>query len=129
VKCASVSKAYNTYGDVNNQRSVAPKWTPIFKKVSFIDDPEFKRVPSALDQIEKEGKKLTKWELCVVVKELRKFKRFKPALEVYEWMNNRVGRFELSSSDYVKRSPYTYIYKKKKPNLYISNVYVDPCGS
>jgi len=47
-------------------------------------------------------------ELCVVVKELRKFKRFKLALEVYEWMNNRVGRFELSSSDYVERSPYTY---------------------
>lgn len=54
---------------------------------------------SVLNQWENEGKRLTKWELCRVVKELRKFKRFKMALEVYEWMNNRGERFRLSSSD------------------------------
>ena len=37
---------------------------------------------SVLNQWENEGKRLTKWELCRVVKELRKFKRFKMALEV-----------------------------------------------
>ncbi|KAF2312639.1 hypothetical protein GH714_039350 [Hevea brasiliensis] len=49
--------------------------------------------------MEKDGKKLTKWELCRVVKELRKFKRHKQALEVYDWMNNREERFRLSASD------------------------------
>lgn len=35
-----------------------------------------------LEQWEEEGRKLTKWDLCRVVKELRKYRRFKPALEV-----------------------------------------------
>lgn len=63
-----------------------------------MEDPELE-VGSVLNQVEKEGKKLTKWELCRVVRELRKSKRFKLALEVYEWMNNRIERFKLSSSD------------------------------
>lgn len=37
---------------------------------------------SVLNQWENEGKKLTKWELSRVVKELRKYKRFERALEV-----------------------------------------------
>lgn len=37
---------------------------------------------SVLNQMENEGKKLSKWELCKVVKALRKFRRFKYALEV-----------------------------------------------
>lgn len=63
-----------------------------------MENPEL-GVASVLNQCEKEGKKLTKWELCRIVRELRKFKRFKLALEVYEWMNNRIERFRLSSSD------------------------------
>jgi len=53
-------------------------------------------VASVLDQIEKEGKKLTKWELCVVVKELRKCKRFKLALEVFHhfWLLYELQSFE-----------------------------------
>lgn len=54
---------------------------------------------SVLNQWENEGKKFTKWELCRVVKELRKYRRYKLALEVYEWMNNREERFRLSTSD------------------------------
>lgn len=54
---------------------------------------------SVLNQWENEGRNLTKWELCRVVKELRKFKRYNLALEVYEWMNNREERFRLSTSD------------------------------
>lgn len=54
---------------------------------------------SVLSQWEKEGRRLTKWELCRVVKELRKFKRYKLALEVYDWMNDRGERFRVSASD------------------------------
>lgn len=54
---------------------------------------------TVLSQWEREGRQLSKWELCRVVKELRKYKRFDRALEVYDWMNNRGERFRLSSSD------------------------------
>ena len=37
---------------------------------------------SVLNQWENEGKRLTKWELCRVVKELRKYKRYQQAFEV-----------------------------------------------
>ena len=52
-----------------------------------------------LNDWKKEGRKLIKWELCRVVKELRKYKRYKQALEVYEWMNNKGERFRHSASD------------------------------
>ncbi|KAF9625439.1 hypothetical protein IFM89_022836 [Coptis chinensis] len=74
------------------------KWTGVYKRISLLENPD---VGSAfvLDQFDKEGKSLSRWELCRVVKELRKFRRFKLALEVYEWMNEREDRFALSSSD------------------------------
>jgi len=42
---------------------------------------------SVLNQWENDGKRLTKWELCRVVKELRKYKRYQQALEVIKtWL-------------------------------------------
>lgn len=64
----------------------------------MIGDPEI-GVASVLNQCEKEGKRLTKWELSRIARELRKFRRHKLAIEVYEWMNNRMERFRLTSSD------------------------------
>lgn len=57
------------------------KWNAIYRKISLTDDPEV-RSADVLNQWEKEGRKLTKWELCRVVKELRKYKRYDRALEV-----------------------------------------------
>lgn len=37
---------------------------------------------SVLNQWENEGKSLTKWELCRIVKELRKYRRHDKALQV-----------------------------------------------
>ncbi|KAL5560625.1 hypothetical protein UlMin_036836 [Ulmus minor] len=74
------------------------KWNAIYKRISLMENPELGS-SSVLNQWEKEGRQLTKWELCRVVKELRKYKRYERALEVYEWMNNRGERFRLSSSD------------------------------
>lgn len=74
------------------------KWNAIYKKISLIRNPELGSA-SVLNQWEKDGRKLTKWELCRVVKELRKYKRYKQSLEVYDWMNNRPERFRLSASD------------------------------
>lgn len=57
------------------------KWNAVYKRISMMEDPE-KGSASVLNQWENEGKRLSKWEICRIVKELRKFRRFKLALEV-----------------------------------------------
>lgn len=77
----SISQVHN-YGTVDYERRPIVKWNAIYRKLSLLaDDPE-SNSSSVLNQWEKEGKKLSKWELCRVVKELRKFKRYGRALEV-----------------------------------------------
>lgn len=59
------------------------KWNAIYKKISLLDNSNLDVGAAAvLNQTENEGKRLSKWELSRVVKELRKFRRFKLALEV-----------------------------------------------
>ncbi|XP_008232381.1 PREDICTED: pentatricopeptide repeat-containing protein At1g02150 [Prunus mume] len=93
----SISQVHN-YGTVDYERRPMVKWNAIYRKISLTDDPEV-RSADVLNQWEKEGRKLTKWELCRVVKELRKYKRYDRALEVYDWMSNRGERFRISTSD------------------------------
>ena len=57
------------------------KWNAIYKKISFMENPE-EGSASVLNEWENGSRKVTKWELCRVVKELRKYRRFKQALEV-----------------------------------------------
>lgn len=73
----------------------------MFKKISFSNGGTqgVGVAASVLNQWENEGKSISKWELSRVVKELRKFRRFKLALEVYEWINNREERFRTTPSD------------------------------
>ncbi|EOA38945.1 hypothetical protein CARUB_v10011354mg [Capsella rubella] len=93
----SISQVYG-YGTVDYERRPIIQWNAIYKKISLMEKPEL-GAASVLNQWEKGGRKLTKWELCRVVKELRKYKRPNQALEVYDWMNNRGERFRLSASD------------------------------
>ncbi|KAK4759268.1 hypothetical protein SAY87_022399 [Trapa incisa] len=93
----SVSKVHG-YGAVDYERRPMVKWNALYRRISLMEKPELGSA-TILNQCEDEGKKLTKWELCRVVKELRKFKRYRPALEVYEWMNNREEKYHLSASD------------------------------
>ncbi|KAM1175405.1 hypothetical protein ACFX2I_027815 [Malus domestica] len=93
----SISQVHN-YGTVDYERRPMVKWNAIYRKISLTEDPQV-RSADVLNQWEKEGRKLTKWELCRVVKELRKYKRYDRALEVYDWMSNRGERFRISTSD------------------------------
>ncbi|WCJ23038.1 Tetratricopeptide repeat (TPR)-like superfamily protein [Euphorbia peplus] len=93
----SISQVHS-YGTMDYERRPMIKWNSIYKKISLMDKPEL-GAGYVLNEMEKNGKKLTKWELCRVVKELRKFKRHKFALEVYDWMNSREERFKLTASD------------------------------
>ncbi|XP_027106607.1 pentatricopeptide repeat-containing protein At1g02150-like [Coffea arabica] len=97
VLTCSISQVHS-YGTVDYEKRPTVKWNAVYKRIILMDDPK-KGSASVLNQWENEGKKLTKWELSRVVKELRKFKRFNLALEVYEWMNNREERFRISTSD------------------------------
>ncbi|KAG6749268.1 hypothetical protein NC652_032537 [Populus alba x Populus x berolinensis] len=93
----SISQIHN-YGTVDYERRPMIKWNGIYRRISLMENPELGS-GSVLNQWENEGKRLTKWELCRVVKELRKYKRYQQALEVYDWMKNRQERFRLSPSD------------------------------
>lgn len=76
----SISQVYG-YGTVDYERRPIVQWNAIYKKISLMEKPEL-GAASVLNQWEKGGRKLTKWELCRVVKELRKYKRPNQALEV-----------------------------------------------
>ena len=76
----SISQIHS-YGTVDYERRPLVKWNAVYRRISLMENPEMGSA-SVLNQWENEGKRLTKWELCRVVKELRKFKRFKMALEV-----------------------------------------------
>uniref|UniRef100_A0A2P2JTA7 Uncharacterized protein MANES_01G273600 n=1 Tax=Rhizophora mucronata TaxID=61149 RepID=A0A2P2JTA7_RHIMU len=93
----SISQVHS-YGTMDFERRPIIKWNAIYKRISLMENPELGS-GSVLNQWEKEGKKLTKWELCRVVKELRKYRRYNQALQVYDWMSNREERFRLSPSD------------------------------
>ncbi|KAJ0816797.1 putative tetratricopeptide-like helical domain superfamily [Helianthus annuus] len=86
----------NSYDE--KRRGTSVTWKAIYKRINLMGNPE-KGAIEVLNQWENEGKKVSKWELSRVVKELRKYGRHKLALEIYKWMNNRPERFRISSSD------------------------------
>ncbi|XP_024983123.1 pentatricopeptide repeat-containing protein At1g02150-like [Cynara cardunculus var. scolymus] len=96
---SSFSQGYS-YGTVDyEKKSRTPvTWKAIYKRISMMGNRE-KGSTSVLNQWENEGRTVTKWELCRLVKELRKYGRFKLALEVYEWMKNKPERFIMAPSD------------------------------
>lgn len=80
ITCSSISQVYS-YGTVDYERRPMLKWNAVYKRISMLEDSNL-GAASVLNQIENEGKRLSKWELSRVVKELRKFRRFNYALEV-----------------------------------------------
>lgn len=76
----SISQVHS-YGTLDYERRPSLKWREIYRSISMMEKPEL-GAASVLNQWENEGRNLTKWELCRVVKELRKFKRYNLALEV-----------------------------------------------
>ncbi|CAM8910969.1 hypothetical protein QQ045_032592 [Rhodiola kirilowii] len=97
VSC-SISMVH-TYGTTDFEKRPVQKWNVTYRKISLMENNSDASATSVLNQAESEGKKFTKWELCKIVKELRKYRRFRLALEVYEWMNNGGERYRLTASD------------------------------
>ncbi|KAI7733466.1 hypothetical protein M8C21_033996 [Ambrosia artemisiifolia] len=99
--CSSSSPVY-TYGTVDYEQKkpagTKAAWKTIYKRISMMGNRE-KGSSGVLNQWENEGNVVTKWELCRLVKELRKYGRYNLALEVYDWMNKKPERFILAPSD------------------------------
>ncbi|ONK55605.1 uncharacterized protein A4U43_UnF1030 [Asparagus officinalis] len=98
VRC-SISQVHS-YGTVDYEKRPAIKWSALYRRISTMENPSLGS-GAVLDQCEEEEeKRLSKWLLCrVAKKELRKFRRFKHALEIYEWMTAQGDRFTFTSSD------------------------------
>ncbi|PKA50293.1 Pentatricopeptide repeat-containing protein [Apostasia shenzhenica] len=96
VRC-SASKFYN-YGTVDYERRPALKWSTLYRRISTMENVN-DGSSFVLDRWEDEERKLSKWELFRVIKELRKFGRLTRALEIYEWMASQGDRFTYTSSD------------------------------
>uniref|UniRef100_A0A0K8RGQ7 Putative chloroplast n=1 Tax=Ixodes ricinus TaxID=34613 RepID=A0A0K8RGQ7_IXORI len=92
VTCSSTPRGTVDYG-----KRALLNWSDVYKKLYMLKKSD-SGAAAVLSRIENEGKKITKWELSKVVKELRKLKRFKLALEIYEWMNNMPQRFRTTSA-------------------------------
>lgn len=82
----SFSKIHS-YGTMDYERRPIVKWNAIYRRISLMQNPELGSA-SVLNQWENEGKNLTKWELCRVVKELRKYRRHERALEVNKTLSS-----------------------------------------
>ncbi|MQM14651.1 hypothetical protein Taro_047587 [Colocasia esculenta] len=90
----------HSYGTVDYEqlRGARARWSSLYRRIAMTEDPEAGAAVE-LERWEEEERRLSKWELCRVVKELRKFRRFKLALDVYEWMTSQGDRFNIYSSD------------------------------
>ncbi|KZV35440.1 pentatricopeptide repeat-containing protein [Dorcoceras hygrometricum] len=94
--CSSASRV-QSYGRIGSERRPRLKWNDVYTKISMMEDQNMSSA-LVLNQAVGEGRSLPKWELHRVVKELRKFRRYKSALEVLEWMNDR-AEYRIGSSE------------------------------
>lgn len=85
-------------GTVDYEKRPAEAWFDLYKRLAWMPDPE-KGAASVLTQCENDGLRIPKSSLSRVVKQLRKVKQYKIALEVLEWMKNKPERFWLSTGD------------------------------
>ncbi|WVZ86605.1 hypothetical protein U9M48_033359 [Paspalum notatum var. saurae] len=87
----------HSYGTVDYERRPALRWGTLYRRIAVGQGG--RPVGRTLGAWDEGERRLYKWELCRIVKELRKFRRFSLALQVYDWMTERRDRFPLSSSD------------------------------
>ncbi|XP_031503324.1 pentatricopeptide repeat-containing protein At1g02150 [Nymphaea colorata] len=94
---SSFTQVHN-YGTIDYESREAWNWRSLYRRIATMRDPNFGS-SSVLNWWRKEGRKVSSWELRRIIKELRKFRRFKLALEVYDWIFEHYKDFKVSSSD------------------------------
>ncbi|PAN39391.1 hypothetical protein PAHAL_7G239500 [Panicum hallii] len=87
----------HSYGTVDYERRAPLRWGTLYRRIAVGHGG--RPVGRTLGAWDEGERRLDKWELCRIAKELRKFRRFNLALQVYDWMAERRDRFPLSTSD------------------------------
>lgn len=80
ISCSSISQVHS-YGTTDYEKRPMPNWGIIYKRISMIAYPQ-KGAATVLNQCENEGKRISRLELLLVIRKLRKFRRHELALEV-----------------------------------------------
>lgn len=73
----------------------------LFRRISPLGNPNCSVIPELQRWVD-EGKSLGKWELQLIIKQLRKYRRYQHALQISEWMDNCRG-YRSSLADYAIR--------------------------
>lgn len=73
----------HTYKTKDYEKRPMQNWNVAYRKISMMENGSDGSAVSVLNEDESEGRMFTKWELCKIVKELRKYRRFRMALEVF----------------------------------------------
>ncbi|KAA8516861.1 hypothetical protein F0562_017321 [Nyssa sinensis] len=93
----------------------------LYRRISPIGDPRVSIVP-VLDQWIEEGRKVYKDQLQNIIKQLRRYRRFKHALEVSQWMID-IRDFSLSSRDIaVRMDLISKVHGMKQAENYFNNI-------
>ncbi|KAL6547314.1 hypothetical protein OROMI_023035 [Orobanche minor] len=101
-KCSSTSQRYS-YETVDFERRPVQKWYAIYKEICMFDNSNLdKAATSVLNQIENEGKRISKWELSKVVKELRKFRCYNLALQLNTTIKPHWTTYSTMATIYIK---------------------------
>ncbi|XAR66457.1 hypothetical protein NMG60_11012708 [Bertholletia excelsa] len=87
------------FGSASSLKLKAPD--SLYRKISPLGDPRVSVVP-VLDQWVREGQTVDKYQLRRIIKEFSKYKRYKHALEISEWMSNKMY-VPVSTGDVVSR--------------------------
>lgn len=69
----------------------------MFRRISPLGNPNCRVIPE-LQKWVNEGKRLGKWELQIIIKQLRKYRRYQHALQISEWMDS-CGSYGSSLAD------------------------------
>ncbi|KAJ3680611.1 hypothetical protein LUZ60_016889 [Juncus effusus] len=95
--CNSISQVHS-YGTVDFEKKPGLLWSALYRRV-LSGHREGRTPAGVLDEWDETERRLTKYEVCRVAKELRKYRHFHLALDVYEWMAAREDRFSMKSAD------------------------------
>lgn len=77
-----------TETSIIKEKRISKKSDNLYRRISPVGDPNVSMIP-ILDQWQKEGKVISFQQLPVIIKSLRKFKRYTHALQLSEWMSNK----------------------------------------
>ncbi|CAH9127208.1 unnamed protein product [Cuscuta epithymum] len=93
VSCSSKSNA----GTVDYEKRPKLDWYKIYKRICIAGCSEAPTSADAiLEQFENEGADISIPNLLLIIKELRTFKLYKLALQVYEWMKDRKKTYHVT---------------------------------